>query len=267
MGVGIIADEFEVPVFEPEDILHFRVDLHGRQGSQLSAELQFCLLQVIGIQVCVPKCVYKFPWLQVANLRNHHREKCIGSDIKRNSQKYIRASLVELAGQLAIRDIKLKHRVARGQGHLVHVGDVPGTYQVSSAVGLGLDLVDQVFDLVDLPAFSVRPMSPLIAIDRSQIAVFIRPFVPDGYAVFLQPGDVAFPPEKPQQLDDDGAEVQFFGRDHREALGEIKPHLMSENAGRSGAGPVGFLYSFMENSSHQVVILLHGLGENSRLAS
>ena len=54
--------------------------------------------------------------------------------------------------------------MAGWQGHLVHIGHIPSTDQVSSAIGLGFDLVDQVFDLIDFSTFSIGPVSPLVAI-------------------------------------------------------------------------------------------------------
>jgi hypothetical protein len=52
-------------------------------------------------------------------------------------------------------------------------------------------------------------MTPLLPINGTQIAVFVRPFVPDGHFVFLEVTDVGIATQEPEQLIDDGAEMQF----------------------------------------------------------
>jgi hypothetical protein len=76
------------------------------------------------------------------------------------------------------------------------------------------------------------------AIDRSEIAVRIGPFVPDGDAVLLQIADIGVAAQEPDQLVDDRFQVQLLGRDQRKALGEVEAHLVAEHRERAGAGAV-----------------------------
>src|SRR5690606_35782347 len=98
-------------------------------------------------------------------------------------------------------------------------------------------------------AFAIRPepRSPLIAIHRPQLSVLISPFIPDSDTVFFQIGDVRFSFQKPQQLVDDGSQVQFFDGKYRKPYAQIKAHLISETPQGSGAGTVAFLYSVVQN--------------------
>src|SRR2546427_11978582 len=60
------------------------------------------------------------------------------------------------------------------------------------------------------------PVPPLLSIDRPQVAILIRPLVPDGHLIFLQVANVSLAPQKPQQFVDDGTQVQFLRREQRE---------------------------------------------------
>ena len=104
---------------------------------------------------------------------------------KRHTKKNVGAPLVQLAGEPAVDHVKLEHRVARGQRHLRQVRDIPGRDDQSPRIGILADLGDQVRDLVDAAAVGCPPRSPLGAINRSEIALVVGPFVPDAYPVLL----------------------------------------------------------------------------------
>lgn len=63
MRVWIVVQQFKIFVGEGKDIFHCGVDLHGWQRSAISAKLQFRLLQVVQVQMCIPKGMYKVPRL------------------------------------------------------------------------------------------------------------------------------------------------------------------------------------------------------------
>ena len=42
-------------------------------------------------------CVNKLSWLQAADLRNHHGQECVGSDIERDTEEHVCATLIQLA--------------------------------------------------------------------------------------------------------------------------------------------------------------------------
>ena len=46
--------------------------------------------------------------------------------------------------------------------------------------------------------FDGFPAAPLLAVDRTQLAVFIRPVIPDGDAVFLEVSNVSAALQEPQ---------------------------------------------------------------------
>ena len=96
--------------------------------------------------------------------------------------------------------------------------------------GLVLQLPHDLGDLVDVAAVGRRPGAPLHAVDRAEVAVGAGPFVPDRHAALLQPARIAVAAQEPQQLEDDGLEVDLLRRHQREALGEVEAHLVAEHA-------------------------------------
>src|SRR5690606_16054127 len=101
------------------------------------------------------------------------------------------------------------------------------------------------------------PASPLAAIDWPEIAVFVGPLVPDLHPPLLQPAHIGVPAQEPEQLINDGADMELFGGEQRKAVGEIEPHLIAENRPRSGAGPVRPVGPVLHHMPHQIEILLH----------
>src|SRR5262245_60955229 len=65
------------------------------------------------------------------------------------------------------------------QRHLVDVGRVPGGDDEAARVRIATDVGQHVRDLVDGAAIGRRPRAPLPAIDWSELAGFVGPFVPD----------------------------------------------------------------------------------------
>ena len=95
------------------------------------------------------------------------------------------AFLALLAGQPAFRDIELEQAMAGGQGHAVHIGGVPRGHDQAAAVGVGLDHLHQLGDLVDVAAVRGGPVAPLVTVHRAEVSVGICPFIPDSYSVFF----------------------------------------------------------------------------------
>jgi len=79
----------------------------------------------------------------------------------------------------------------------------------------------------------------LRAVDRTEIAVLVRPLVPDADPMLPEIGDVGVALQKPQQFVGDRLPVQPLRRQHRKAGGQIEAHLMAEDRAGSRAGPVG----------------------------
>ena len=100
-----------------------------------------------------------------------------------------------------------------------------------------------------------------MAIDRSQVAVVVCPCVPYVHVVPVQVADVRVASQEPEQLVDDGAQVEFLGRQTGEARGEVETHLVAEHAFRAGSRAVVLVHALLENVSEKIEVLLH---ESSR---
>ena len=98
----------------------------------------------------------------------------------------------------------------------------------------------------------------MIAIDRTQLAIGVGPFVPDGDAMLLQPMDIGFAAQEPEQFIDDGFQMHLLGGDQRKTLGQIEAHLVAEDGAGAGAGAVALFHARFEGQSHQIEILPHG---------
>ena len=89
-----------------------------------------------------------------------------------------------------------------------HNAGVIGNDEEAATVWVLFDLVDDVGELVDGLYFPLAvgcfPAAPLFAVDGAEIAVFIRPFIPNAYAVFLEVGDICVTRDEPKQFVDDG---------------------------------------------------------------
>ncbi len=110
---------------------------------------------------------------------------------------------------------------------------------MAAGIGFVLEVVDELFDLIDHAAIGANPRAPLAAIHGAEVAVFIRPLIPDADAVFLEIGDVGAALEKPQQFVDDGAQVEFFGGETGKALPQIIAHLAAKDGDGARARAVG----------------------------
>ena len=51
--------------------------------------------------------------------------------------------------------------------------------------------------------------------------------------------------------------MKFLCRQQREAVPQVKAHLVAEDGERPGSGAVTFLYSFREDAVEEVEVLLH----------
>jgi hypothetical protein len=98
----------------------------------------------------------------------------------------------------------------------------------------------------------------LSAINWAQFAFLVRPFVPYRNIVFLQISDIGIALEKPQELVDDGFQVQFLGSHHGKPVCQIEPHLMAEDAIGTGSRAVVFPDAILAHAVEEIEILLHG---------
>ena len=145
--------------------------------------------------------------------------------------------------------------MAGHQRHFVQVGHIPGADDDAARVGVGFERPDDFGNLVDVRAVGLGPAAPLNAVHRAQIAIGTCPLVPDGHAMRTQIVVVAGAGQEPQQLVDDGFEVNLLGRHQRKTLVQVKPHLVAEHAGGARAGAVGLEHPVGAHMANKVFVL------------
>src|ERR1700677_1602300 len=207
---------------------------------------------MIVVKMQVAEGVDEVAALEPADLRDHAGKQRVGSDVEGHAEEKIGAALVKLAAQLAVDDEELEKRVAGRQRHLVDLGGIPRRDDVPAAVGLFLDLLDDLGDLVDRCAVQRAPVAPLRAVDAAEIAVLVGPFVPDGNAALLQPADVGFSAQKPEQLVDKRLEMDLLGCDEREGLAKRVARLRAEDGERARAGAVGLGPALLKDEPEKI---------------
>ena len=117
----------------------------------------------------------------------------------------------EDAADSTFRFQQLEQAMARRQGHLVNLSGIPGAYHHPAGIRIVPDHVDDLGKLVDGPSVRSRPGTPLMAVDRTKVSVFVGPFVPDGDPVVLEVLDVGVTADEPEELVDDGLKVYLLG--------------------------------------------------------
>src|ERR1041384_5791252 len=155
--------------------------------------------------------------------------------------------------------------VGGGERRGGEVGHVPRAHDQAARIRVGADGLDDLAELVDVPAVRRGPGAPLVPIYRSEVPVGFRPLVPDRNTGVVQRAHVGLATEEPEQLVDDRPIVDFLGGDERESQGEIEAHLPAEDAERAGAGPVVLGAAVLEDVAHQVEVLLHRASVRSNL--
>lgn len=200
--MGVIAFELDIFVLEVFEGFDFGVELELWSRARFTGELFVNLFEVVAVDVQVSEGVNELAGFEPGDLRQHAGQECVGGDVERDSQKEVRASLVELAGEFSFHHEELEERVAGWQCHLGGITWVPSRDYVASGVGVVLEVTDQLGDLIHAVSFRsgfVRGASevpPGVAIDGPKVAFFPtesgalffgRPFVPDGDLVLIEP--------------------------------------------------------------------------------
>lgn len=93
--MGSVADQLKVLKDKVLQLLSLRIELHLRQRSGLSSQLE--LGQMILIEVQIAKGMNEFPRLQSGDLSHHESEEGVGGDIERDAEKEVGTPLIELA--------------------------------------------------------------------------------------------------------------------------------------------------------------------------
>lgn len=220
---------FQLEVFIPEvrKLGDSRIQLHFGQWKRFPGELQSGLVQMVSVQMHVSEGMDEFMCDHAGDLRDHHGEQGIGGDIEGHTQKYVCTALVQLAAELTPgfafrqiggRRIKLEQAVAGAEGHFWKISYVPGIDDQPPGIGIAFELGDHFGDLVRRMAVRGLPTAPLLAIYRTQVARFVRPFVPYLHSMLLQVSDIGIPLQKPEQFVDNGFQVDLLGGHQRESF-------------------------------------------------
>jgi len=155
--MSLIIGDLEILELVIEDGRRFALDDQLRRRKRLAAELQPRLFQMVQVDVAITPGPDEFAWVKIALLGDHVSQQRVGSDVEWDAEKYIRRSLVKLAGELFPRHIELSHDVTGREGHPIQFADVPGADDQAAGIGIDLDLFDEVADLVNHAAISRSP--------------------------------------------------------------------------------------------------------------
>lgn len=96
-------------------------------------------------------------------------------------------------------------------------------------VGISPERIDNVVDLVDGATVPGRPRGPLFAIHGTELPVRRGPFIPNGHAVLIKPGDIRITTQEPNQLVRDAFEMQSLGRQQRKTVRQVVTKLPAEH--------------------------------------
>ncbi len=186
----------------------------------------------------VAERMHELPSLKPAFVGDQMGQQRVARDVERHAEKDVGRALIELAREPAAIDVELEQAMAGRELHALDLGDVPGRDDEAARVGVAADLVDHPGDLIIGPPVRPLPGAPLLAVDRTEIAVRVGPFVPDRDAMRLEIGDVGVAAQEPDQFAHDRLEMQPLRRDERKALREIETKLPAEQRAHARSGAV-----------------------------
>src|SRR5204863_3245091 len=129
------------------------------------------------------------------------------------------------------------------------------THDQSPTLGISFYLRNDAVDLVDDRAIASAPADPLRAVNWSELAAFIRPFIPDRHPFFIERAHVGVASEEPEQFVDDRLEMELLRGQQRKSFPQIEASLGSENGERSRAGSVFTRRALLQDQPKKIVIL------------
>ncbi len=251
------------------------------EGQRLTRALETKRIHVGSIDVGVAHDMDEVAGTEMADVGEETGEEGVAGDVERDTEPEIGGALVELTGEFAVVDVELAEHVAGRQGHLVEIDGVPGGQDDPAIGGVGLDLADDIAELVDALARVVvvhgaiggAEMSPLESVDGSEITFFamcqsagIQKLagsigVPD-MDVFVAEGlDVGVTADEPEQFFGDPAPEDAFGGEEGKRFAQIEAELVGGEEGeRACAGPVVAEISVGQDGVDELEILMLGMG-------
>ena len=169
---------------------------------------------------------------------HHHGEEGVGCDVKGDAQEDISTALIELATEFAVGDVELKEGMTGRKRHVLNFAGIPGANDVAAAVGVAFKVLNEVGDLINARAVRSGPVAPLCAVDPTEVAVFVGPFIPNTDFVFAQVGDVGFAFKEPEEFVDNGSEMELLGGKEGKVGVEGEAGLSAKDGVGAGAGAV-----------------------------
>ena len=121
----VVSEDGDVVEGEVVDRVDAGVEDQPGEWAGLATQLEPCLLQMVQIEVSVTEGVDEVTDFQAANLSNHLGQQCVGGNVEGNAEKDVRRTLIELAGQSALGNLELKHRMAGRQRHVSEITNIP----------------------------------------------------------------------------------------------------------------------------------------------
>ena len=115
----------------------------------------------------VAERVHEIAGCQAGYFGHHQGQQRIAGNVERHAKKDICRALIELAGELTVRDVELEQAVARRQRHVRNIGWVPCRDDNAAAVRVGFQLVHNISNLIDGAAIRLGPAAPLFAVNRT----------------------------------------------------------------------------------------------------
>src|SRR5690348_12736953 len=130
----LVAHELEILIGIVEQSGRPPADLEAGRRKGRARELQPRLLEVVEIEMAVAARPDELSRLEVALLREHVGEQSVARNVEGDAEEDIRAALIKLTGQPAVRHVELKQRVARHQVHLLELADIPRADQDAAGI-------------------------------------------------------------------------------------------------------------------------------------
>ncbi len=147
--------------------------------------------------------------------------------------------------------------MAGHQAHAAELAHVPGIDDDASRVRIAPQQLDGLSDLIDAVPIGRGPCAPLLPVDRPELPVLIGPLVPDADAMLPEPADIRVATQEPQELVDDGTQMDLLRRDQRKSRSQVESHLLPEQGQRAGAGAVVLGDAGVADAAQQVEVCLH----------
>src|SRR5262249_55068899 len=142
--------------------------------------------------------------------------------------------------ELAVSMEKFKKAGTRRHEHFVRVNRIPRTHDEPPRIGILLERLDEIRNLVHRLLTAAIERAPLLPVNRAEVAGLDpercanfrrRPDIPKVHAVLIEVLDVRAPRQKPKQFVNHRLPrtLHTARRDEWKPIVEIEPHLVAAN--------------------------------------